>query len=99
MRECIRVSERRGYVLGGVGFVLTALLTASAAAQTEEGFALNRFDPSERGSDWFWAESLDLREHNRWAVGIVGDWAHKPLVAYDADGDESAALVKNQVYT
>ena len=26
-----------------------------------QGFALNRFDPSEHGSDWFANESLDLR--------------------------------------
>ena len=58
---------------------------------------MNRFDASERGSDWFWAESLDLRGHNRFAIGVVGDWAYKPLVAYDANGDEAAALVQNQV--
>lgn len=98
MRECMRASTRRGRILGGAAFVVTALFAVSATAQTEEGFALNRFDPAERGSDWFWAESLDLRDHNRWAFGIVGDWARKPLVAYDSDGDESAALVKDQVY-
>lgn len=74
------------------------LLAGTASAQSAEGFAINRFDPSERGSDWFWAESLDLRGHNRWAVGVVGDWGYKPLVAYDANGDQVAALVEHQVY-
>ncbi len=79
-----------------LGAVVLFALTSTAQAQTT-GFSLNRFDPSERGSDWFWAESLDLRGHNRWAVGVVGDWAYKPLVAYDENGDEIAALVENQI--
>lgn len=72
--------------------------TTPTRAQTASGFSLNRFDPSERGSNWFWAESLDLRGHNRFAIGLVGDWAHKPLVAYDENGDEIASLVENQVH-
>jgi len=73
--------------------------SAGASAQNDTGFAVNRFDPAERGSDWFWAESLDLRGHNRWAIGAVGDWAFKPLVAYDRNGDEVAALIEHQIYT
>ncbi len=73
-------------------------VTGSAFAQETTGFALNRFDPAERGSDWFTAESLDLRGHNRLAVGLTGDWAYKPLVAYDNDGNEVAALVEDQIY-
>ena len=71
----------------------------TASAQTEEtGFVPDRFDPSERGSDWFSTESLDLRGSGRFAVGVTGDWAHKPLVLYgsdDYDGEEFT-LVKNQ---
>lgn len=77
---------------------LSAPAAPALAQEASSGFALNRFDPSERGSDWFWAESLDLRGHNRWAVGLVGDWAYKPLVAYDSDGEEVARVVENQVY-
>lgn len=76
----------------------SAYIGVVPAKAQSTGFALNRFDPSERGSDWFWAESLDLRGHNRWAIGVVGDWAYKPLVAYDENGDEVASLVENQVY-
>lgn len=79
-----------------------ALLPARAAhAQTAtvSGFALDRFDPSERGSDWFAAESLDLRGHLRPAAGLVADWAYKPLVLYNkSTGDEVSALVENQLY-
>jgi OmpA-OmpF porin, OOP family len=78
--------------------VLGLLGWPGAALAQSEGFALNHFAPAERGSDWFWGESLDLRGHGRWAAGLVGDWAYKPLIAYDAQGEEVAALVKHQVY-
>ncbi len=75
-----------------------ALSAASAAAQDTEGFALNRFDAAEAGSDWFALESLDLRGHGRFGVSLTGDWAYKPLVIYDGDGDEVSAVVEHQVY-
>ena len=56
------------------------LLAAQRASAQSEGFALNRFEPSERGSDWFVLESLDLRGHPRLAAGLVFDYADKPLV-------------------
>jgi hypothetical protein len=70
---------------------------AAHAAETD-GFALNRFEPAERGSDWFALESLDLRGHGRWATGVVGDWSHRPLVLYDDAGNEVRALLRDQLY-
>jgi OmpA-OmpF porin, OOP family len=70
----------------------------ASAQQTAEGFSLNRFDPSERGSEWFVLDSLDLRGKNRIAVGVVGDWSHKPLVLYAPDGSESKRLVGDQLF-
>jgi OmpA-OmpF porin, OOP family len=76
--------------------ILPLVLAAPAWAQTAPGFALDRYSPSERGSDWFAGESLDLRGHGRFALGIVGDWAHRPLVLYM--GGESIPIVRNQLY-
>ncbi|HEU5074179.1 MAG TPA: transporter, partial [Polyangiaceae bacterium] len=75
---------------------LAAALPTTASAQTE-GFALNRFDPSERGSEWFALESLQFDGDSKWAFGLVGDWSYKPLVLYEA-GDEQAALVEHQLF-
>jgi outer membrane protein OmpA-like peptidoglycan-associated protein len=70
-----------------------------ALAQDQaKGFALNRFDPSERGSEWFVLDSLDLRGDARIAAGVVGDWAHKPLVLYNEDGSVDKLLVGDQLY-
>jgi hypothetical protein len=54
------------------------LQSASAFAQSQaEGFSLDRFDPSERGSEWFTGDSLDMRGHGRFAAGLVLDYAQK----------------------
>jgi OmpA-OmpF porin, OOP family len=76
--------------------VSALFLAAGASAQTAPGFALDRYNPSERGSDWFANESLDLRGHGRFAIGVVGDWAHRPLLLYSSAG--SFPIVKDQVY-
>src|SRR5690606_32555891 len=73
--------------------VLASMFGASAASAQSAGFALDRFDPSDRGSDWFALESLDFDGHMRAALGLVGDYAYKPLVLYNGDGDEVNAIV------
>jgi outer membrane protein OmpA-like peptidoglycan-associated protein len=86
--------------LGGasIAFALGLMAIApDAAAQTASGFALDRFNPSERGSDWFAADSLDLRGNLRPAIGLVGDYAYRPLVFYNADGSARSALVGDQL--
>jgi hypothetical protein len=71
---------------------------AQAQPQPSQGFALNRFEPSERGSEWFVLESLDLRGEGRVALGVVGDWGHKPLVLYATDGSEKTLIVRDQLF-
>jgi OOP family OmpA-OmpF porin len=86
--------------LGPAALVSTfaLLLASNAAAQTQKGFVLDRFDPSERGSEWFVLDSLDLRGHLRPAAGVVGSWAYNPLVAYDLDGNYVTSLVEHQLF-
>ncbi|MDB4990935.1 MAG: outer membrane protein [Myxococcaceae bacterium] len=81
---------------------LTALVCGlsvplGASAQSS-GFALDRFEPSERGSEWFSLDSLDLRGHVRPAIGVVADYAYKPLVIYDGRGHEVAPLIQHQLF-
>ncbi len=56
--------------------------TAFAADSTAPGFALSRFEASERGSRFFTTESLDWKSGAAPALGFVADYAHKPLVIY-----------------
>jgi OOP family OmpA-OmpF porin len=75
-------------VLAAMSVVATwSLVPAAATAQpAASGFALDRFNPSERGSEWFALDSLDLRGNGRPAIGIVAEMADSPLVIYNADG-------------
>lgn len=88
-----RTVFRHAFVLGFV-----AMTFSSAANAQDEGFALNRFEPAERGSDWFSQDSLNIQGNGRLALGFTADWAHKPLVMYDQDGDEAAAIIEDQVF-
>jgi outer membrane protein OmpA-like peptidoglycan-associated protein len=83
---------------------LTVALGASATVAraqttgTSSGFSVDRFEPSERGSEWFVLDTLDLRGSGRPALGVVADYAYKPLVFYDGDGNEVRALIENQLF-
>src|SRR5687767_15387403 len=79
--------------------VIAGLLagTAGDAKAQNAGFAVNRFEPSERGSHWFVRESLDFRGNVRPAIGVVGDYQYKPLVIYNTDGSERSAVVKHML--
>jgi hypothetical protein len=60
------------------------LSTGTAAADTS-GIAIQRLEPSERGSEWFANSSLDFRGHLRPAVGAVYDWGYRSFVLHDGD--------------
>ncbi len=83
-------------------FAATSALGTLAAAQqapTQTGFASNNFEPSERGSDWFANESLDLRGKFRPAIGVVGDWGYRGVIGqYNPDGSVVASVVRDQLF-
>jgi len=84
--------------IGALVALTTVFLAAAPREASAQGFHLNRFEPSDRGSEWFVLESLDFRGHLRPAAGIVGEWAHKPLVIEGPDGEERGSVVDNQVF-
>lgn len=88
----------RRLLLCAVGLSSLASVRVAEAQAREPEFALNRYEPSVRGSDWFAAESLDFRERQRFAFGAVLDYARKPLVLYDANGEEVTPLVNDQLF-
>jgi outer membrane protein OmpA-like peptidoglycan-associated protein len=85
--------------LAAIGLVSFAPSSARAQTPTQtrtSGFSVNHFDPSERGSEWFVLESLDLRGNLRPAIGIVGEWGWRPLVETDGNGHILHSIVLNQ---
>ena len=69
-----------------------------AHAQAAPGFALNRFEPSETGSEWFANDTLDLRGNWRPALGVVADYGYKPYVLNNPDGSENTSVVTDQLF-
>ena len=74
------------------------LFTASAAHGDGAGFAVDGFQPAERGSDWFANESLDLRGHLRPAVGATYAWGYRSYVLRDESGAEQRQVLTDQMW-
>jgi OOP family OmpA-OmpF porin len=80
-------------VSGGVIVAMERGASAQAA-----GFALNRFEPSERGSEWFVADTLDLRGNFRPALGVIADYGREPYVLLNRDDSENVKVVSGQFF-
>jgi OmpA-OmpF porin, OOP family len=89
---------RKLRALSCAAFVASLLLPTTLHA-APDGFAINRFEPSERGSSWFVLESLDLRGHKRPAAGAVIDYQYRPLAIYEKDGSVRSAIVGHVLTT
>ncbi|MBX3227610.1 MAG: OmpA family protein [Labilithrix sp.] len=86
----------RHRILGLLAGAVVATAAVDAEAQQARGFAINRFEPSARGSEWFVLDTLDLRGNVRPAVGAVAEWARNPLVIYNRDGSVRSRVVSDQ---
>jgi len=75
-----------------------AVWAAPARAQTAAGFALNRYEPSESGSDWLANDTLDVRGKLRPSLRIMGDYGYKPYVLLNPDGSENTSIVDSQLF-
>jgi OOP family OmpA-OmpF porin len=86
----------RIFAFGATSALLMSFASAASAQQT--GFAIDRFEPAERGSQFFVVDNLDLRGAARPALGAVLDYSYKPLVVYDTNGNERSAIVRHQTF-
>ena len=91
----LRARRARTTAIAAAVVLSVALVAPATAAQSRTGFAVNRFEPAERGSQHFVVDSLDLRAASA-AAGATFDYAYKPLVVYDTTGAERSALVRHQ---
>ena len=84
-------------ITAALSFGAILLAASGARAQTATGFALDQFNPSERGSEWFQGDTLDLRGDPGAAVGVVGELAVRPLVLYNPDGTTKSVPVQDSL--
>jgi outer membrane protein OmpA-like peptidoglycan-associated protein len=89
----LRLSRLAIPTLLGLGVLA---LAPGAHAQEQQGYAENHYTPSERGSQWFALDSLDLRGNGRMALGLVNDYSFRSLVKYAGDGSPLASIVRHQ---
>jgi OmpA-OmpF porin, OOP family len=85
-------------VVAGIAVLWVAGFSRPGRAQlvTAQGFALDRFESSERGSEWFELDNLDMRGNFRLSVGMVGDWAHEPLMVKNLQGQNQQDFLTTQ---
>ncbi len=71
----------------------------AGAADPVKGYGMNRYEPSERGSQWFSSESLDFDGKVQPAAGLIADWGYKPQQIRQSatDGGALVANVENQL--
>ncbi len=86
------------YLVAAAATSALCLFAPRSSFAQQTGFAVNHFEPSERGSEWFVMESLDLRGNLRPAVGVVADWAYRPLVLQNSNGVVQDSIVRNQIF-
>ena len=86
-----------------VAAFLGAIIVFGARPAAAQGMALSRFEPSERGSRFFVADSLELGDGRlgrkaRVAVGVASAYAYRTrLFGNDREGEETS-LVKQAFY-
>jgi len=89
----------RGLTLGLAAGILIGTAALPAAAQTLDGFSLNRFEPAPTGDRFFGVPGGNEGGHGSFGVGLVGDYAYRPLVLYAEDGDERVgSVVSDQAF-
>jgi outer membrane protein OmpA-like peptidoglycan-associated protein len=84
--------------LGSMTAAAVGAWSEPADAQTATGFALNRYEPAETGSEWFANDTLDIRGNWRPALGVVADYGYKPYVLVNPDGSENTSIVTDQFF-
>jgi OmpA-OmpF porin, OOP family len=76
-----------------------ALLGAPALAQEADGFALNQFHPAPTGDRFFGTQGGEVGGHGLPSVSLLAEYAYRPLVLYEDDGEDSVgSVVSDQLF-
>ena len=90
--------RRRARQLAALATVGAALVAFPRAARAQP--LVERFDPAERGSRFFVADSLELDGHLRFAAGVVTSYGSRLRTFRQQPGDpEQSNLIEHSVWT
>src|SRR5690242_14084678 len=91
--------DRRRRAASGLGAAAVLLGTLAFAGEARAQALLERFDPAERGSRFFVADSLELDGSLRFATGVVTSYGTQLRTFRQAGGDaERSDLVAHSVW-
>jgi outer membrane protein OmpA-like peptidoglycan-associated protein len=74
---------------------LSVLTTSRSSNAQSASYAIDPYEPAERGSDWLSADSLDLRGTVRPSFGITADYSYRQLSIRNPDESLGTAVVRN----
>lgn len=80
-------------LLTGLALGAAVAVAAPSGAQTLSQFSLNRFEPAPAGDRFFGVPGGNEGSHGSLRLGVVGDYAYRPLVLYAEDGDDRVGSV------
>jgi uncharacterized protein (TIGR03382 family) len=92
--------RRAGEVVRGAATLIVALLTLRTSpvhAQSDTTRSVNRFHAASAESSWFALDSLTYSGNVDVALAMTGDYAHRPMVVYDADGVTRTVVIGNSL--
>jgi OmpA-OmpF porin, OOP family len=79
--------------------LLAFLRAGGASAQSQEAFALDQFHPAPAGDRFFGTQGGDPGGHVSPRFLLLGEYAYRPLVLYQNDGDDRVGnVVSDQLF-
>ncbi len=81
----------------GLAPALALALAASTASAQNEGFAINRYEPTPLANDWLRVERPTGLPHLGFGAVVTGDYAHRPFVLVRRSADGSSTRIHDVV--
>lgn len=85
--------RRRRLTIAWTLFAAAWIVARSARAQADPRYAVDPYEPAERGSEWFANESLDLRGRVRPSAGYAVSLSRRAFTVPNPDGTRGPAPV------
>lgn len=84
------VRRRSALLAALVAIIVPNVALAEPAPSTR---AIDRLHSAAADSEWFAVDSLGFEGHHEVSLEVLNDYANRPLVAYDGDGNERGVIV------
>src|ERR1041384_5631689 len=90
---------RSARVAATAACLLALVWAPDAAALVQQAFALDEFNPSPAGDRFFGTQGGDPGGHLSPRLQLLGEYAYRPLVLYENDGDDRVGnVVSDQLF-